>query len=105
MNLRSRWAVLRPAAFREVQRPGTEEPGHFLRNQAMKPSSKDNQAFIDSAVLAKALRLTSVERRRFVDLISVDPAGLRSDGTMPLAVVMKLARVAQGWHEEAIAKP
>ena len=62
----------------------------------MKPSSKDNQAFIDPAVLAKALRLTSVERRRFVDLISVDPAGLRSDGTMPLAVVMKLARVAQG---------
>jgi len=62
----------------------------------MKPSSKDNQAFIDPAVLAKTLRLSPVQRRRFVNLISVDPAGLRSDGTMPLAVVMKLARVAQG---------
>lgn len=62
----------------------------------MTPSSKDNQAFIDPAVLAKALRLSPVERRRLVDLISVDPAGLRSDGTMPFAVVMKLARVAQG---------
>jgi hypothetical protein len=62
----------------------------------MTPSSKYNQAFIDPAVLAKALRLSPVQRRRFVDLISVDPAGLRSDGTMPLPVVMKLARVAQG---------
>jgi hypothetical protein len=62
----------------------------------MTPSSKDNQAFIDPAVLAKTLRLSPLQRRRFVNLISVDPAGLRSDGTMPLAVVMKLARVAQG---------
>ena len=62
----------------------------------MTPSNKDRQAFIDPAVLAKALRLSPVERRRFVDLISIEPAGLRSDGTMPLAVVMKLARVAQG---------
>ncbi len=61
----------------------------------MTPSKKDRQAFIDPAVLAKALCLTSVARCRFVDLISVDPAGLRSDGTMLLAVVMKLARVAQ----------
>ena len=62
----------------------------------MTPSNKDRQAFIDPAVLAKALRLTPVQRRRFVDLISAEPASLRSDGTMPLAVVMKLARVAQG---------
>ena len=62
----------------------------------MTPSNKDRQAFIDPAVLAKALRLSAVEQGRFVDLISIDPAGLRSDGTMPLAVVMKLARVAQG---------
>jgi hypothetical protein len=62
----------------------------------MTPSNKDRQAFIDPAVLAKALRLTPVQRRRFVDLITGDPAGLRSDGTMPLAVVMKLARVAHG---------
>ena len=69
----------------------------------MTPSNKDRQAFIDPAVLAKTMRLSPVERRRIVDLISVDPAGLRSDCTMPLAVVTKLARVAKGGLSHHIA--
>ena len=56
-----------------------------------------------ASVLAKTMRLSPVERRRFVDLIRLYSAGLRSDCTMPLAVVMKLARVAQGSFSHHIA--
>ena len=62
----------------------------------MEPSNQDRQAFIDPAVIARSLKLSKAQRLQFVNLISADPAGIRTDGSMPFAAVIKLARIAQG---------
>jgi hypothetical protein len=62
----------------------------------MEPSNQDRQAFIDPALVAKSLKLSKAQRLRLVNLISAEPAGIRSDGSMPFAAVIKLACIAQG---------
>ena len=53
---------------------------------------------IDIAKACDLFRLTAEQREQMVSLVTADPrlCGLRSDGSLPVAVAVKLARAAKG---------
>ena len=52
---------------------------------------------IDIAKACDLFRLTAEQREQMVSLVTADPrlCGLRSDGSLPVAVAVKLARAAK----------
>ena len=59
-------------------------------------NTKERLGFIDLAVAGDLFRLTAEQREQMVRLVTADLrlSGLRSDGSLPVAVAVKLALAA-----------
>ena len=61
-------------------------------------NTKERLGFIDLAVAGDLFRLTAEQREQMVRLVTADPmlSGLRSDGSLPIGIAVKLCRTAKG---------
>ena len=61
-------------------------------------NTKERLGFIDLAVAGDLFRLTAEQREQMVQLVTADPmlSGLRSDGSLPIGIAVKLCRTAKG---------
>ena len=61
-------------------------------------NTKERLGFIDLAVAGDLFRLTAEQREQMVRLVTADPklSGLRSDGSLPIGIAVKLCRAAKG---------
>ena len=75
-----------------------EDPRLFSLNQMLTENTTERLGFIDLAVAGDLFRLTAEQREQMVRLVTADLrlSGLRSDGSLPVAVAVKLARAAKG---------
>jgi hypothetical protein len=76
-----------------------EDPRLFSpQNLMLSENSKQRLGYIDLSVAGDLFRLTAEQREQMVSLVTADPrlCGLRSDGSLPVAVAVKLARAAKG---------
>ena len=61
-------------------------------------NTKERLGLIDLAVAGDLFRLTAEQREQMVRLVTADPmlSGLRSDGSLPIGIAVKLCRTAKG---------
>ena len=74
-----------------------EDPRLFSLNQMLSENTKERLGFIDLAVAGDLFRLTAEQREQMVRLVTADPmlSGLRSDGSLPIGIAVKLCRTAK----------
>ena len=60
-------------------------------------NTKERLGFIDLSVAGDLFRLTAEQREQMVQLVTADLrlSGLRSDGSLPVGVAIKLCRAAK----------
>ena len=75
-----------------------EDPRLFSLNQMLSENTTERLGTIDIAKACDLFRLTPEQREQMVRLVTADPklSGLRSDGTLPIGVAVKLCRAAKG---------
>ena len=63
----------------------------------MNTADHDRQGFVELPVIAQMLGLTRGQRIKLASLLAADSklGGVRSDGTLPIAVALKLALAAK----------
>ena len=75
-----------------------EDPRLFSLNQMLSENTTERLGTIDIAKACDLFRLTAEQREQMVQLVTADPmlSGLRSDGSLPIGIAVKLCRTAKG---------
>ena len=75
-----------------------EDPRLFSLNPMLTENTKERLGTIDIAKACDLFRLSDEQREQVVALMTADAklSGLRSDGTLPIGVAVKLCRTAKG---------